>query len=270
MAVIDRWYLFIILLSVAMGACQPQATPFPVVIASPTEVDMNLPTSAPIRYGIIDNAHSYLAQQSDEIFNFTLADLSITELGADYDLIMGYGRWSGWNESPISQHVALVLNAQQAPINNPIIHQLLQSIPNLESIPELANIPGWTSPTKRTVQSARDARLILANNGYLDGIELSIALSPAPGVKTITDQFQSANIFLNTIPQAHPLDPLSLQSHGYHLALVLWTQPSERELWINTIGQPNWIELYTLPISYQAIPNLTIEFTEVGWPIGLR
>jgi hypothetical protein len=53
-----------------------------------------------------------------------------------------------------------------------------------------------------------------------------------------------------------------------HLGLITWATADERAGWVNQIGEANVIDLYTLPISYRALPELTIAITADGWPIA--
>ncbi|MBC7812066.1 MAG: hypothetical protein H7175_13010, partial [Burkholderiales bacterium] len=55
------------------------------------------------------------------------------------------------------------------------------------------------------------------------------------------------------------------------LALIVWTEQSQRANWVTLLGETNVIDLYALPISYQALPELTISrFTPDGWPLPER
>ncbi len=251
-----------------ISACQPQATPFPANIPSPTAENIITPTLMPIRYAVPDNALPYFQFHINAPIDVITTTSSMT-LGDDYDIIADYGLHSGWTASPISQHVALVLNLQQSPLDNPVIADLIRSIPDSTTLTDLSSIIGVIS-AERPTRSAREARIALANSGYLDGLELRLAMSPMPGIDNVIQQFQSANIFLNPVSYPYPLDPLLLSSEGYPLALVLWTQATEREQWLSIVGEANWIALYTLPISYQAIPELSVQIADSGWPIASR
>ena len=61
-----------------------------------------------------------------------------------------------------------------------------------------------------------------------------------------------------------------LSSGQIHLALVAWTASEQRETWVTRLSSANVIDLYTIPISYLALPELTITFTQGGWPLATR
>ncbi len=255
-----------------LAACAPEATPVPAVLPTPTENPAALPTAASaVRYGFAPNTTGAIAD-FESITNghmvVTVAENgSAAELGARYDIVVAYGIWEGWAQSPTMPHIALLVNTSIAPLNDePIANLVRRSIDTIAVVTAMG-IPG-TSPSSTDSLPARDIRTELANLGDPDGLDLALAYAYTPGYNAIADHLSSAGIATRLI-NSEAADIADLFSSGQaHLALVTWINDEDRMAWASLVGTDNIIDLYAVPISYTAVPGLSVTFTPAGWPIA--
>jgi hypothetical protein len=127
----------------------------------------------------------------------------------------------------------------------------------------LLSIAGMQAGSLAALPNA-SIRTSLANMGYPDGFQLSLAASPLLGLGTIIEQLNANNISVQVI------EADSLIENRAHLLLALWTDEAERDEWVSQMGEANVIEIYGLPISYLVKDGIQIEFSENGWPLPSR
>jgi hypothetical protein len=106
-------------------------------------------------------------------------------------------------------------------------------------------------------------RTSLANAGLPDGFDLSMAALYAPGAEIIAGQLAEIGIQTRVsridVPQSGDLT-------SYHL--ILFGNGAQG---ITTgVAGAEIIDLFTIPISYRAVPELTIEFNSDGFPLARR
>jgi hypothetical protein len=246
----------------AIAACEPEATPYPVDV--PTEVTEvpEVPAGTPIRYALAPNTTGSVAD-IQLLTNLVSVEQPAempgsSEIGNHYDLIAAYGSWSGAALSPITQHVSLLINPALPPLDDSAIINVIRRAINPSAATN--DIPGVEIAPLESAPSA-SLKAELANAGWPDGFDVIIAHDAIPGMAQIVEQLQTIGI--------HGQLTLLVEGENtrYHLALVMWTTPEERAQW----GQDsNLIDLYALPISYWASPDLTITFTPAGWPLPNR
>jgi hypothetical protein len=188
------------------------------------------------------------------------------DLGKRYDLVAAYGDLPGGTHAPVTPHVAVVINPTASPLSDPSLLNLLRHSLNPQSIVDSLAIAGAVSDTVEFSPPIA-IRTELANAGWPDGLVLSIAYAAAPGAPEIAEQLVSVGI--NSRLSVITKDDLNTAFDGgiIQAAFITWETPDERQAWVSRFGDANVIDLYTVPISYLAVRDLTITFTPGGWPI---
>lgn len=246
-----------------MLGCEAQSTPI-ASISTPTDAPQA--TSAPavsipdFRYGVVGNLASFLTN-SDENINFEVIDAS-SNLD-DFDIVVAYGIYEGWQQSPQSHRISMALNPNLTPLDNQRIRDLIPQMIDAQVLVSAIGIDGVQTLTASTPDSAGVARTILANEGYPDGLELILATDVDLALDNLVAQFSARSIALRLIN----IDEAVFGENQAHLAIFLWSQDSERETWISEVGAENIIDLWTIPISYISSSELPLSFTENGLPI---
>jgi hypothetical protein len=110
----------------------------------------------------------------------------------------------------------------------------------------------------------------LANTGWPDGFELTIGNIYAPGALLVAGQLNRVGITSQVLPLEEARIDAFLETAQLHLVLVSWPTPKIRDQWAARVGEENVLDLYSIPISYLAAPDLTITFTPNGWPLPSR
>lgn len=257
-----RLILLIIILSLILVACEAQATPVGS-ISTPTETPEPVVTAAAqLRYGLYANVVGFV-QDMDIISESALVELMSAESNlSDYDVVVAYGVYDGWQQSPVKHHVSMIINPNVAPLNDEAIAGILRQAFDSQSILSILNIPRTLLGNAQAI-SASETKIRLANADYPDGFVLTMAVDNVPALEAIAAQFTERNIDLHIVES----ETDSLSNNRAHLLLTLWTQDSQRATWVEQVGEQNVIGLFDLPISYIASDDLTISFTENGWPI---
>jgi hypothetical protein len=247
-------------------ACEAEATPI-AFVAEPTgqaEETAPIATNPPnLLYGLFANTEGYVRDLAEMQSRATVETFYDSSRFANYDIVAAYGVFEGWQVSPTTQHLALVINANLAPLDNETIRALIpQAIDSQALIAELA-INGMQPGAITSLPNAT-IRTSLANAAYPDGFQLTVASSPLPGLGILLAQFNASNISVQLI------EADTIADNRAHLLLISWTEEAERAEWILQVGEENFVEIYSLPISYLAKDGIQIEFSENGWPLPLR
>lgn len=221
-------------------------------------------TPAGVRYALAANTANHVSD-----FNLIAASTTVTQLetsfsagdlGARFDIIAAYGNWPGAALSPVTPTVSLVIDTNVVPFTDEAVTNILQTSINLTSLLETLSIP-IERPTDRGILSG-SLRAQLANSGWPDGFDTLLGHTNPPGLDEIIQQW--AAIRIRAYPQLLPQP----ETQPYHLLLVQWANPEDREQWAVIFGEATQvIDLYSLPISYWVEPEIEIEFTPGGWPI---
>lgn len=244
--------------------CEAQSTPI-ASISTPTE-EIPQVTSAPVvsiadfRYGIVGNLASFVIN-SDENIDFEVLD-SANNLD-DFDIVVAYGIYDSWQQSPQSHRASIAINPALAPLDNQMIRDLMSQIIDAQVLVDTVGIDGTQTLNTNIPEPAGVARTILANEGYPDGVQLVLATDVYFAMDSLVSQFLARSIALRLIN----LEDSVFSENQAHLALFLWTQDSGRDLWVSQVGAENIIDLWTIPISYTSSSELTLSFTENGLPI---
>lgn len=284
--------LIALFLLLCLSACGPQATPFPVNLsASMTsdagsmggnggleaaevngESEISEVAFVPIRYALADNTRNVPIDYATLGTALQIVQLDApadaATVGSMYDIIVAYGDLPGGTRSPTMHHMMLVINPALI-INEPAVLEVLRHIVNPAAITAVLNAPG-TEPAAFPSITASAARLELANAGRPDGIDLLVGYSGMPGGLIASEQLRAAgfNVRLLLLEVDQLAD--ALREGQLHVALIHWTQPEEHAAWVAQFGEANVIELFTLPISYLAVPEIQVTFNREGWPVVSR
>jgi hypothetical protein len=251
-----------------LSACEPTATPFPVDIPpTPTTTPVRGAPPTQIRYALAANAAGFvpdlnLIAASGSIEQLTEAP-NPSDIGERFDLIAAYGKWPEATESPVLPHVALVINTTLPPFDDPAVINVVRRAIDPAAILAVLEIPGVEASPLETAASVI-LRTELANAGWPDGFDVILAYRPIPGIAEMTRQLASIGL----IGQ-----PIALSNSPWertHIAIITWAATEEHAAWVERAGDENVIDLFTLPISYWAAPDLSITFTPGGWPLATR
>lgn len=262
-------------------ACQPVATPVAVVTPTPTEASeiavvtatappMQIePTASALRYGIPMSMQGTLPdidqlEATGEIV--LLDDISQPDiLGNQADVVITYGAIDGWQQAPNTLEIALVINSNSAPFTDPAIASIVRHSLNPGAIAQQLQIADLAIEAIETGE-ALQLRTDLANAGYPDGFELDLGYVPLPGLDEIINQLAAINIDVRARQSTDNELQADFSSGDVQLGLILIHSSEQRQEWIEIIGEVSVIDLYSLPISYQVVPDLELSFTEYGIP----
>ncbi len=266
-----RRFLFAIL--ILFAACTPEATPFPVNLPETPTTTPPPTIPPPVRYALAANTEGFIADM-DMIAAVgqveQLADNgNDAELGVQYDIVAAYGDWSGWTRSTVMPHVSLVINTALTPLDNSLLANIVRRSIDPQAVVNTLDIPGAAADVVET-SAPHTLRTELANLGWPDGFELAVGYVYTPGVFEISRQLKASSIENRPLLMGSEDVRAAIEAGRLHLALVMWTTQEERETWESLVGDANVIDLYIAPISYHALPELSITFTPGGWPIAAR
>jgi len=275
--------ILLFVVACTLTACGPKATPFPVdmppTIEPTRDPNVILPTAIPIRYALAANTTGFVSD--GDLLQIEIASIvehltepaTAEDFGPRYELVAAYGAQPGWMMSDVTLRVALLVNPNVAPLDEPSIAQAVKRIINPTAMAiqlQGQGIPGVVANSTQ-VDSADVIRTTFANAGWPDGFDLTLAHVPIPGADFAADQLSAVG--LEVVETSLPENEIAaaLTNDGASLALIAWTEQSQRAEWVTLLGESNVIDLYALPVSYQALPELTItDFTSGGWPLPER
>lgn len=257
-----------------LAGCEGEATPIAAVLPptpTPTQPPATLPP--PIRYALADNVAGYVTDmatlQATGLVE-QLADAGTDEqLIAGYDVVMRFGVAAGWQQVPRPPQVALLINSNLPPLDDPLIATVLRNALDGDGIIATLGIDGATPLLSQAVNTVR-LRNELANLGHPDGFLLTLAHTSLPGIQQVQQQLAASNFETRLIALQPDALASTLTTNRAHLLLTSWAQESIREAWTAQIGDANVLMLYDLPISYRAVPDVQVQFAANGWPIASR
>lgn len=257
--------LLLLLMNLILVACEAQSTPI-AAVRTPTVTPAPIVTMASqIRYGLYSNVIGFVQDINTLQESALVEPMSAESAIGDYDVVVAYGVYDGWQQSPISHHISLIINPNLAPLDDEGIRNILRQTFDSQAFLAALNIVGTLSGTTQAV-SLPETKIALANAGFPDGFVLTMAVETIPNLEAIAAQFTQRNIDLHVIENESNI----LNDNRTHLLLIRWSQDSQRTTWIEQVGEANVLDLFTLPISYIASDNLTLTFTENGWPLPAR
>jgi hypothetical protein len=267
---IRRLALLILLL---LAACEPEPTPFPVDLPVTPTNPADATEPPPVRYALAANTEGFIAELELIAAGTVVEQLSDpvdpADLGARYDIVAAYGYYDGWTRSDITPQVALVIDSQSAPLTPALAAVIRRGIDPAAALASL-DIPGALPADEASGDPPGALRAELANLGRPDGLRLALAYAYIPGADEIAGQLAAINVDTRRFALGSDEIGAALAAGSAHLALVTWTTPDERAVWVERFGAEHVTDLYALPISYDALPELTITLTPGGWPLARR
>lgn len=258
-------------LCVCLAACEPEATPMPVIPPTSAPPTPTPGAPQPIRYAITAETAALIPDLTDLEAAADLTLLTEPLAPADFDgryaIIAAYGDQPGWTRAPVVPQVALVINPAAPPLDTPELAAALRLALFPDELSAALNIPGAEAAALNSA-TRTSIREQLANAGYPDGFDVRLAAA-APGADAVVAQLAALHIGAQRVDLPAGDIAAALAAGQIHAALVVWAG-AERDSWTAQVGADNVIDLYTLPISYWTIEGLSITFTEAGFPIPVR
>lgn len=191
------------------------------------------------------------------------------DLRRRFDIAVSFGEWEGATRSEQVIHISLIINDRLAPLDEDNLANVTRQGIDSQAIISALGIPGAIaeSPSSTSIDTLRND---LANAGRPDGFDLIAGFAFTPGAIEAVEQIGALGINTSIAPMTVTEIENALKANHIHLAFITWTQPEQREEWASLVRQSNIIDLYALPISYWAVPELKISFTKNGWPLATR
>jgi hypothetical protein len=246
---------YVLILLLLLAGCETKATPLPVSLPTPSPTPGPPP---PVRYGVAvpDLLTGVIPLDSPPNIETIAGPVNTDDLGQRFDIIIAPGIWPDAERTPIEIHTALVINTLLPPLDNPALPPVIGQLARPQSLSEL-DIPGISFiPAASDLFALRGQ---LANAGWPDGFDLTAALPDLPGRAQITGALAVAGIQLR-------LEPV-FSWERTHLALIQWAGDTPPVQWAQ-VEQVELVRLYSIPVSYWAVPGLEITFTPAGWPVA--
>ena len=255
------------LAALLFAACEPEATPLPVDIVPTSAPTVAAGEAQPIRYAIESTTQALIpAGDYAEItaaadVQTVSAPLVDSDLGSSYDIVITLGDLPNSSAAqPIT--VALAVNTSLAPLDDSALADIVRQRIDTDSLVTTLGVPGAVA-LPHASESPQILRTALANLGLPDGFDLSLAVLRAPGAEALAAQLASINIDVVSHVIAAEDAPSFERSH-----LLLFNRALAASL--PKIAPEAIIDLFTIPISYRAVPELTVGFTAGGFPLPRR
>ena len=268
--------VWLLLLIVLLAACEPEPTPFPVdVPVTPTPTPEPTPI-LPVRYALAPNTQGLIAdydsiQASAEIEQL-FDGVAPNELGTRFDIVATYGEFSGWSQSEANPHAMLIINPEAEPLDAQFAYLISLGF-DPAVIVDAMDVPGVIAadvPENDSEIAPSQIRSDMANLGRPDGFRLGMGTAHIPGAQQVADHLKTINVEARLTQGSNEQLRDDLTAGRIHLALVSWTNEQERAAWRDLFGVEYALDLYMVPISYLATPELSVTFTDGGWPIASR
>ncbi len=254
-----------------LSACEPEPTPMPVdvpMIDTPTApADAHTGRIEPIQYVLLPNTLN--AVPDLELIQSAGNVTQLTEMSAEmpeYDIAVQYGLADGWTRSEYLPTIALVIAPESPLFENDAVTEVIRRSINPNQVIAGLDITG-AAALPVDADAPDDLRTRLANTGYPDGIALTMGVGYVPGAAQVIAQMEAANLEIrDMLLTAHEIQD-AFASQRIQAALVSWTQPVERDEWVQRYGEAQVLDLYTVPLSYLAADGLNIDLTPGGFPL---
>lgn len=266
--------VIVLLMGVLLSACEPEATPMPVDVmihATPEATATALAgRSETLQYVLLPNTLNAvpdleLIQSAGSVTQMTEA----AEVLPEYDIAVQYGLADGWTVSDYLPTVALVI-APENPLfeNEAVIDVIRRSIDPAQVVEALGITGAEALPAEADASGTLRTRL--ANLGFPDGIALRMGVGYVPGAAQVMAQMEAANLEIQETLLTMNEIRNAFGNQQIQAALVSWTQPVERDGWVQRYGEDNVIALYTVPVSYLADADLPVSLTPGGFPVVIQ
>lgn len=266
-----RLLLMCLLALLLMTGCEEAAQPLPAVAdETPTPETVEPTAVAELRYALHPNTAGAVPSIDALSVNVTALQLQEApgenDLGQNFDLVAAYGDYFGWERTPVTVTVALVVGEDS--IDPDLMDTVIAGIDG-QVMADGLGIPG--SESLLTAQTnPGEVRALLANLGYPDGAEAVLGVAFVPRPEIIRDRLSELGV--RTRIESVSVDDArsGLRDGSLPLALVTWTDETDVDTWQSADGVYRVQPLLTLPISYQVVDGITVTFTTDGWPLPVR
>lgn len=230
----------------ALVACEPEATPLPVNL--PTRAVVTDTPAAPQtpRYAIAPDALPYLTAEDRRLISASAEIVPYEETG-DYALVVSLTPLPDGTQAPDPLHLSLIVNTALPPLDAPQIEQIVRMAVDPQQLAQALGIPpdlAGAAPTLTTQALRSD----LANAGYPDGFDLTLAAEIPSIAGNLAAQLAAVGIQARIVPAGEPA----------HLTLTTGAL------------SPQAIPLLYLPVYFRAQEGLTVTFAPSGFPIIRR
>lgn len=255
-----------------LAACEAESsTPLPAFVAETSTPAPATATPGPLRYAV---SHDAALTAADDALLTTGAEVTrlepeaTAEAGSVYGLVARYGDAEGWTRSPVLPRVSLLISPRRPPLDQPDIAALLLAALDANAMVALHGVGG--SEALSVPAETPTTRTALANAGWPDGFDVALGYGGLPGAQAVAAQFAALGVNVGLVRL--PPDALlpALADGRANMALVAWATDEERAALADTVGAERVIDLYTLPITFQAVDGLRLAFTPGGWPYVQR
>ncbi len=237
-------------------ACEPEATPLPVNLEpaatiTPTAVS---PTEAQtLRYAVSPDTLAYIAPADQQQISSHAALVTLDaqpnpeDLGTQYEIAVALGDWADSTAAPSPLTISLAIDTALPPLDDPVLADIVRRAADPQQMVLALAFPA-TQAASTNSSDPLALRAELANAGYPDGFDLSIASEITPAADALAQTLAAINIHARRT--TNPNEPA-------HLTLT-------------TAQTPDATPLLTIPIRYRAVDGLTITFTPSGFPVAQR
>jgi hypothetical protein len=253
---------------ILLAGCEAEPTPFPVeIVATPSPVAVS-PERPPIRYALDANTRDAIAER--DLLSASAQVIQLDEaanpanLGTTWEVAAAYGVAEGWNRSPATPTVALVVAPSAFPEGVPA---LILSVINPDALVLDLPFAGAAALVDGETRPVAVIRETLANDGQPDGFGVALGSVYVPGAAVAQAQLQAANIRTRLVLLDDDAMRSALQAGRVQMALVTWETAAEASAWRAVFGAEYVRALYTTPIRYLASDKVTLQFTPGGWPL---
>lgn len=236
------------------AACAPEPTPLPAILPTlppPTTISLTA-TPAPLRYAVAPDALPFLSAADRAAISASAAIVELTappnpaDLGVQYDVIVTTGSLPDATAAPSEFQVSLLLDTTLAPLDDPQLAAALRRAIDPAAIARALGIP--SAPADATPpQTTAALRTDLANAGYPDGFDVTLAANGLPGADSIVQMLAAVGI-----------EARSVAGSPAHLTLTSAAPPADASTLL----------LYRLPLYFRAVDSLSITFTPSGFPVA--
>lgn len=265
---IAGWAWLALMLALTLAACGPEPTPFPVDV--PQTPSPETPTERPpLRYALAPNTAGAVPDldglrglgQVEQLD----AEPQPDDLGARYDIVVRYGAPDGWTAVGTVQ-IALIVNADDQRLPSSLAEIVPQAIDS-QAVLDALDAPGAQVIGASGPAPAADVRALLANQGRPDGLSLALGHTHVPGAAIIAGQLERANVFVR-LDALTAADLRRALDEGRAQLVLARIADDELAEWQARYGAAQVIPLYRVPLSYRAVPELTVTARADGWPLA--
>jgi hypothetical protein len=185
-----------------------------------------------------------------------------SDLGSRYDVLVALGDLPNGTRAPTPLTISLALNTVLPPLDDDALAEIVRRAINPQALVGVLGIAG-AEPLPYTSETSQALRTSLANAGLPDGFDLSLASLDVPGADAIGEQLAMIGVEVR-ISQIAPEEVGDLSA--FHVILF----SINFRVLVTELAAVDTIDLFTMPISYRAVSELTIEFTNNGLPLARR